>query len=100
MTTGATVHLNYSQSGGYDDYHKTYLKLQKDGVYPSYPLYGPPRLRNGGVGGSWNHVKEVMQAAGARRVFIDGVTPKEIFSLLALPQCSDVFSCRSEAADR
>ena len=43
MTTGPTVHLSYSHSGGYDDYHKTYLKLQKEGIYPSYPLYGPPR---------------------------------------------------------
>ena len=81
MSNGATVHLNYSQSGGYDDYHKTYLKLQKDGIYPSYPLYGPPRLRNGGVGGSWNHVKEVMQAAGSRRVFIDGESYTALFKL-------------------
>ena len=30
------------------------------------------RLRHGRAGGSWRHVKEVLQAGGARIVFVDG----------------------------
>lgn len=43
MAVSAPVHLGYGHSGGYDDYHKTYLKLTQEGICPSYPLYGPPR---------------------------------------------------------
>ena len=30
------------------------------------------RLRHGRAGGSWRHVKEVLQAGGSRIVFVDG----------------------------
>lgn len=32
----------------------------------------PHRLRHGRAGGSWRHVKEVLQAGGRRIVFVDG----------------------------
>ena len=36
------------------------------------------RLRNGRHGGSWRHVKEVMQAKGDRTVFMDGMSWRHI----------------------
>ena len=30
------------------------------------------RIRHGRAGGSWRHVKEVLQAGGRRIVFVDG----------------------------
>jgi len=32
------------------------------------------RLRHGRAGGSWRHVKEVLQAGGSRIVFVDGMS--------------------------
>jgi len=68
------AHLQYYQSGGYDDYHKTYLKMQQNGLSPRFPHHGPPALRAGGGGGSWRHVRQVLQAGGNRRLFVDGQT--------------------------
>ncbi|XP_064625862.1 uncharacterized protein LOC135486723 isoform X2 [Lineus longissimus] len=66
------VHLQYYKSGGYDDAHKAFRQLENQNLANSYPHYGPPRLRNGHVGGSWRHMKEVLQAGGRRIVFVDG----------------------------
>ena len=51
----------------------------KNGAFDGFCLpYIPPhsfqysRLRHGRAGGSWRHVKEVLQAGGARIVFVDG----------------------------
>lgn len=67
------VHLRYSDSAGYDDFHRAYQQLSKQWPNQSFPEFGPPRLRHGRAGGSWRHVKEVLQAGGSRIVFVDGV---------------------------
>ncbi|KAL4235699.1 hypothetical protein ACF0H5_004092 [Mactra antiquata] len=67
------VHLRYNQNNGYDDFHKAFQQVSKQWPSASYPDFGPPRLRHGRAGGSWRHVKEVLQAGGARIVFVDGV---------------------------
>ncbi|ELU10384.1 hypothetical protein CAPTEDRAFT_219721 [Capitella teleta] len=69
------THLQYNISGGYDDAHKAFMKQsQPDGLGFETKHYGiePPRLRNGRQGGSWRHIKNVLQAAGSRTVFVDG----------------------------
>lgn len=67
------VHLRYSDTAGYDDFHKAFNQVSKQWPSASYPDFGPPRLRHGRAGGSWRHVKEVLQAGGSRIVFVDGV---------------------------
>lgn len=67
------VHLRYSDGCGYDDFHKAFQQVSKQHPSASYPEFGPPRLRHGRAGGSWRHVKEVLQAGGSRIVFVDGV---------------------------
>lgn len=67
------VHLRFNQTAGYDDFHKSFQQISKQWPSKSYPNFGPPRLRHGRAGGSWRHVKEVLQAGGSRIVFVDGV---------------------------
>lgn len=67
------VHLRYNDTAGYDDFHKSFNQVSKQWPSASYPDFGPARLRHGRAGGSWRHVKEVLQAGGARIVFVDGV---------------------------
>lgn len=67
------VHLRFSEGAGYDDFHRAYQQLSKQWPATGFPEFGPPRLRHGRAGGSWRHVKEVLQAGGARIVFVDGV---------------------------
>lgn len=67
------VHLRFNQTAGYDDFHKAFNQVSKQWPSASYPDFGPPRLRHGRAGGSWRHVKEVLQAGGSRIVFVDGV---------------------------
>lgn len=66
------IHLRYSNHCGYDDYHKAFRSIEDKHPDLTYPHYGPPRLRHGRQGGSWRHVKEVLQAGGHRIVFVDG----------------------------
>ncbi|KAK2143347.1 hypothetical protein LSH36_852g01021 [Paralvinella palmiformis] len=41
------AHLNYANSGGYDDLHKSFLRFQKDaGTQNGFPQFGPPRLKD------------------------------------------------------
>ncbi|KAJ8306063.1 hypothetical protein KUTeg_016608 [Tegillarca granosa] len=76
--TGAAIddtvppHLRFHQNAGHDDFHKAFLAVSKQIPSLSYPEFGPPRLRMGRAGGSWRHVKEVLQAGGHRIVFVDG----------------------------
>ncbi|CAH1774692.1 unnamed protein product [Owenia fusiformis] len=63
-------HLQYHKSGGYDDFHKAYMSLEKAGFKKGMPL--PPKLRHGRGGSTWRNVKEVLQAEGKRIVFVDG----------------------------
>ncbi|XP_052234029.1 uncharacterized protein LOC127846636 isoform X2 [Dreissena polymorpha] len=67
------VHLRFNERAGYDDFHKNFQQVSQQFPTSSYPDFGPPRLRHGRAGGSWRHVKEVLQAGGARIVFVDGV---------------------------
>lgn len=67
------VHLRYSEGQGHDDFHKAFNQISKHHPSKSFPDFGPPRLRHGRAGGSWRHVKEVLQAGGHRIVFVDGV---------------------------
>ncbi|XP_053393985.1 uncharacterized protein LOC123525269 isoform X2 [Mercenaria mercenaria] len=67
------VHLRFNDTAGYDDFHKAFNQVSKQWPSASYPDFGPPRLRHGRAGGSWRHVKEVLQAGGSRIVFVDGV---------------------------
>ncbi|CAD5114029.1 DgyrCDS3186 [Dimorphilus gyrociliatus] len=71
-TKDGATHLHYFKSGGYDDAHKSSLQWNKLNISPTYPEIGPPRLRNGNAGGSWRHVKQVLQPKGDHIVFIDG----------------------------
>ncbi|KAK7099962.1 uncharacterized protein [Littorina saxatilis] len=66
------VHSRFTDDGGYDDFHKAYRAAKRVGPADDFPLWGPPRLRHGRQGGSWRHVKEVLQAGGNRIVFVDG----------------------------
>ncbi|XP_041359460.1 uncharacterized protein LOC121375854 [Gigantopelta aegis] len=66
------VHLRYSRNCGYDDFHKAFRNIGHQWPDLSYPNFGPARLRQGRLGGSWRHIKEVMQAVGNRGTFIDG----------------------------
>lgn len=71
---GLPVHLQYGNTTGYDDAHRSYLRLHNElGQRTGFPAIGPPRLRNGKGGSSWRHIKEVVQARGPRTVFVDGV---------------------------
>lgn len=65
-------HLRYSSNAGYDDFHRAFRSVSNQWPSTSYPVFGPPRLRHGRAGGSWRHVKEVLQAGGSRIVFVDG----------------------------
>ncbi|XP_052776874.1 uncharacterized protein LOC128214443 isoform X2 [Mya arenaria] len=67
------VHLRFNERAGYDDFHKNFQQVSQQFPSASYPEFGPARLRHGRAGGSWRHVKEVLQAGGARIVFVDGV---------------------------
>ncbi|KAL3869948.1 hypothetical protein ACJMK2_042568, partial [Sinanodonta woodiana] len=67
------VHLRFSETGGHDDFHKAFRQISQQWPSSSFPVFGPPRLRHGRAGGSWRHVKEVLQAGGSRTVFVDGI---------------------------
>ncbi|OWF54405.1 uncharacterized protein LOC110445154 isoform X1 [Mizuhopecten yessoensis] len=69
---GAPPHMRFAEDAGYDDFHKAFRAISKQWPNKSHPNFGPPRLRMGRAGGSWRHVKEVLQAGGARIVFVDG----------------------------
>ncbi|XP_064607322.1 LOW QUALITY PROTEIN: uncharacterized protein LOC135471851 [Liolophura sinensis] len=59
-------------SGRIRDFHKAYRHFDSHAQPVTFPVLGPPRLRYGRAGGSWRHVKEVMQARGKRALFVDG----------------------------
>ncbi|KAK3089900.1 hypothetical protein FSP39_007502, partial [Pinctada imbricata] len=66
------LHTRYAQDAGYDDFHRSFRQVSQQWPNKSFPIFGPPRLRHGRAGGSWRHVKEVLQAGGHRIVFVDG----------------------------
>lgn len=69
---GVPPHTRFSEDAGYDDFHKAFRAINKQWPNKNFPAFGPPRLRQGRAGGSWRHVKEVLQAGGHRIVFVDG----------------------------
>ncbi|XP_005104926.2 uncharacterized protein LOC101862746 [Aplysia californica] len=90
------VHLRYSNHCGYDDFHKAFRAVQDKHPELSYPHFGPPspvngwhsqrKLRHGRQGGSWRHVREVLQAGGNRIVFVDGqVSSDDLMKLDSIP---------------
>lgn len=59
-----------------DDYNmkfkRSYTDLTSKIAY-RYPNPGLPRLRQGRIGGSWRHIKEVLGHGGSRVVYVDGL---------------------------
>lgn len=72
MDESIPPHLRFSTNNGYDDFHKSYQQVSQQFPNKHFPVFGPPKLRHGRAGGSWRHVKEVLQAGGRRIVFVDG----------------------------
>ncbi|XP_060560637.1 uncharacterized protein LOC132720500 isoform X3 [Ruditapes philippinarum] len=59
-----------------DDYNvrfrESYADLTNQIAY-RFPNPGLPRLRQGRIGGSWRHIKEVLGHAGSRVCYVDGL---------------------------
>jgi len=56
-----------------DKFEKSYSDLQHQIAY-RYPNPGLPRIRQGAIGGTWRHIKEVLGHHGGSRIcFIDGL---------------------------
>merc|ERR1712227_925530 len=55
-----------------DEFYKRYNQLSAKVAY-QYPDPGTPRERQGRIGGSWRHIKEVLGHGGSRVVFVDGL---------------------------
>ncbi|XP_074660791.1 uncharacterized protein LOC141913217 isoform X2 [Tubulanus polymorphus] len=55
-----------------EDYYRKYKELTQKKAY-RYPNPGKPIVREGNIGGSWRHVKEVLGNKGYRVIYIDGV---------------------------
>merc|ERR1711893_319887 len=62
----------FAEPGRKDDYYSRYMQLSQNVAY-RYPDPGPPRQREGAIGGSWRHIKEVLGHGGSRVVFVDGL---------------------------
>ncbi|XP_033752418.1 uncharacterized protein LOC117336143 isoform X2 [Pecten maximus] len=54
------------------NYRKTYADLTSKIAY-RYPNPGAPRLRQGRIGGTWRHIKEVLGHGGGRVCYVDGL---------------------------
>lgn len=58
---------------GHDEiFRRDYAELSKKIAY-RYPDPGMPRIRQGRVGGSWRHIREVLGHGGSRVLFVDGL---------------------------
>lgn len=53
-------------------FKRSYTDLTSKIAY-RYPNPGLPRLRQGRIGGSWRHIKEVLGHGGSRVVYVDGL---------------------------
>ncbi|KAK3101127.1 hypothetical protein FSP39_001148 [Pinctada imbricata] len=53
-------------------FKKSYNNLTSKIAY-RYPNPGKPRQRQGRIGGSWRHIKEVLGHGGSRVVYVDGL---------------------------
>ncbi|ELT90647.1 hypothetical protein CAPTEDRAFT_220997 [Capitella teleta] len=59
-----------------DAHYSRYLSLSQN-VAQRYPNPGPPRYREGAIGGNWRHIKEVLGHSGSRVIFVDGLVSLE-----------------------
>lgn len=64
--------LQRSNTIGPGDMKDSFSRFQNKGMNPTFPLFGTPRMRFGRAGGTWRHVKEVVQARGPNTIFVDG----------------------------
>lgn len=55
-----------------DDYYQRYLELSSNVAY-RHPHLATPRERQGRIGGSWRHIKEVLGYTGSQVCFVDGL---------------------------
>lgn len=53
-------------------FRESYADLTQQIAY-RFPNPGLPRLRQGRIGGSWRHIKEVLGHAGSRVCYVDGL---------------------------
>lgn len=55
-----------------DTFKRSYSDLAHQIAY-RYPNPGLPRIRQGAIGGTWRHIKEVLGHHGSRVCFVDGL---------------------------
>jgi len=55
-----------------DKFQRSYTDLAHQIAY-RYPNPGLPRIRQGAIGGTWRHIKEVLGHHGSRVCFVDGL---------------------------
>ncbi|XP_052798838.1 uncharacterized protein LOC128230532 isoform X3 [Mya arenaria] len=56
-------------------FRESYADLTNQIAY-RFPNPGLPRLRQGSIGGSWRHIKEVLGHGGSRVCYVDGLVAK------------------------
>ncbi|XP_076114776.1 uncharacterized protein LOC143082808 isoform X1 [Mytilus galloprovincialis] len=72
QTIGDTNYKNAQKDEHDVLYNKTYADLTSKIAY-RHPNPGVPRQRQGRIGGSWRHIKEVLGHGGSRVVYVDGL---------------------------
>lgn len=68
----ADVENNTAKEEFDDKFQETYSGLSHQIAY-RYPNPGLPRIRQGAIGGTWRHIKEVLGHHGSRVCFVDGL---------------------------
>lgn len=64
--------LNAARQPNTEEFNKSYVELMNRVAY-RYPNPGAPRIRQGRVGGTWRHIKEVQSNNTDRVVYVDGL---------------------------
>jgi len=65
-------YIAFAEPGRTDQHYNRYHQLSRNIAF-RYPDPGQPREREGRIGGSWRHIKEVLGHSGSRVVFVDGL---------------------------
>lgn len=65
-------YMSFTEPNRTDEFYNRYQRLSHNVAY-RYPNPGAPREREGRIGGSWRHIKEVLGHGGSRVVFVDGL---------------------------
>ncbi|KAL3842349.1 hypothetical protein ACJMK2_020375 [Sinanodonta woodiana] len=79
MSDGNWHQIDYitdAQRKSADEYNNKFKAAYADltsKIAYRYPNPGLPRIRQGRIGGSWRHIKEVLGHGGSRVVFVDGL---------------------------